>query len=184
MLIAEKKQREREAQKELAAAAPQWQPIPPYPVDEYEELPPYVEPVPVIPSGPIRIEHPYVEACEKELLSFVLEDGCAELEFDKDSKYYTEERVTVADFIDGTLADGDLIFLNPSYEKVYETYFEMYQEGLTQQQIQNRAILRNAMTENGFQYLPEEWWHFVLENEPYPDTYFDFPITSPQAKRI
>ena len=145
MLIAEKKQREREAQKELAAAAPQWQPIPPYPVDEYEELPPYVEPVPVIPSGPIRIEHPYVEACEKELLSFVLEDGCAELEFDKDSKYYTEERVTVADFIDGTLADGDLIFLNPSYEKVYETYFEMYQEGLTQQQIQQRML--NSMDE-------------------------------------
>ena len=145
MLIAEKKQRDREAQKELAAAAPQWQPMPPYPMGEYDEMPPYVEPMPVIPSGPIRIEHPYVEACEKELLSFVLEDGCAELEFDRDSKYFTEQRVTVADFIDGTLADGDLIFLNPSYEKAYEAYFEMYQEGLTQQQIQQRML--NSMDE-------------------------------------
>ena len=79
------------------------------------------------------------------LLCFVLEDGCSELEFDKDSKYFTEERVTVADFIDGTLADSDLVFLNPSYEKTYEAYFEMYQEGLTQQQMQQRML--NSMDE-------------------------------------
>lgn len=28
--------------------------------------------------------------------------------------------------------------------------------------------------------LPEEWWHFTLENEPYPDTYFDFPVDMPE----
>ncbi len=143
MLIAEKKQRDREAQKELAAAAPDWQPIPPYPVDEYGGGMPYVEPKPS--TGPVRIENQYVEACERELLCFVLEDGCSELEFDKDSKYFTEERVTVADFIDGTLADSDLVFLNPSYEKTYEAYFEMYQEGLTQQQMQQRML--NSMDE-------------------------------------
>ena len=145
MLIAEKKQREREAQKELAAAAPDWQPVPPHPADEYGDVPQYTEPLPVVPASPIRIENKYVEACEKELLCFVLEDGCSELEFDKDSKYYTEEHVTVADFIDGTLADSELVFLNPSYEKTYEAYFEMYQEGLTQQQIQQRML--NSMDE-------------------------------------
>jgi hypothetical protein len=143
MLIAEKKQRDREAQKELAAAAPDWQPIPPYPVDEYGGGMPHVEPKPS--TGPVRIENQYVEACERELLCFVLEDGCSELEFDKDSKYFTEERITVADFIDGTLADSDLVFLNPSYEKAYEAYFEMYQEGLTQQQMQQRML--NSMDE-------------------------------------
>lgn len=50
-------------------------------------------------------------------------------------------------------------------------------QGLTEAQVKNRMLLRNAMEENGFRVLPEEWWHFTLENEPYPDTYFDFPIT-------
>lgn len=49
-------------------------------------------------------------------------------------------------------------------------------DGLTDEQIENRAILRKAMMDNGFLPLSEEWWHFTLENEPYPDTYFDFPI--------
>ena len=53
-------------------------------------------------------------------------------------------------------------------------------EGLTQEQINNRAILREAMTAHGFKALKTEWWHFQLEDEPYPDTYFDVPITMPE----
>ena len=48
---------------------------------------------------------------------------------------------------------------------------------LTEEQINNRNILRNIMIENGFKPLDTEWWHFTLENEPYPDTYFDFPVS-------
>jgi D-alanyl-D-alanine dipeptidase len=33
------------------------------------------------------------------------------------------------------------------------------------------------MTSNGFAPYAEEWWHFTLENEPYPNTYFSFPIS-------
>lgn len=40
----------------------------------------------------------------------------------------------------------------------------------------NRQLLKNAMEEQGFVSLPEEWWHFTLKNEPYPDTYFDFEV--------
>lgn len=40
----------------------------------------------------------------------------------------------------------------------------------------NRNLLNAVMTKHGFRALPEEWWHFTLENEPFPDTYFDFPI--------
>jgi len=40
----------------------------------------------------------------------------------------------------------------------------------------NRETLREIMLRHGFNPLAEEWWHFTLENEPYPDTYFDFPI--------
>ena len=43
-------------------------------------------------------------------------------------------------------------------------------------QSDNRLILRKAMLKHGFEGLDSEWWHFTLKNEPYPDTYFDFPI--------
>ncbi len=35
------------------------------------------------------------------------------------------------------------------------------------------------MTAHGFKSMSTEWWHFTLENEPYPDTYFDFPVAHP-----
>ena len=47
---------------------------------------------------------------------------------------------------------------------------------ITKKQYNNRMILRNAMTAHGFRPLSTEWWHFTLNNEPYPDTYFDFPV--------
>lgn len=50
--------------------------------------------------------------------------------------------------------------------------------GITREQYENRMILREAMLKHGFKPLEEEWWHFTLENEPYPDTYFTFPINS------
>jgi D-alanyl-D-alanine dipeptidase len=49
-------------------------------------------------------------------------------------------------------------------------------EGLSERQEANRSILRRAMTGCGFLTYEYEWWHFYLENEPYPETYFDFPV--------
>ena len=40
----------------------------------------------------------------------------------------------------------------------------------------NRLLLQNAMRAHGFRSLREEWWHFTLESEPYPETYFDFVV--------
>ncbi|MBR3647488.1 MAG: M15 family metallopeptidase [Paludibacteraceae bacterium] len=48
--------------------------------------------------------------------------------------------------------------------------------GLTEEQFFNRLILREAMLRHGFKPLDSEWWHFTLANEPYPDTYFTFPV--------
>ena len=48
---------------------------------------------------------------------------------------------------------------------------------ITEEQYQNRMILREAMLAHGFKPLDEEWWHFTLEDEPYPDTYFTFPVS-------
>lgn len=47
---------------------------------------------------------------------------------------------------------------------------------LTEVQRNNRKLLRDIMTSHGFRGIRNEWWHFTLKNEPYPDTYFDFPV--------
>ena len=47
-------------------------------------------------------------------------------------------------------------------------------------QKENRRILRDAMMDAGFKPFDTEWWHFTLEDEPFPDTYFDFPVDFPE----
>ncbi|WP_231641323.1 M15 family metallopeptidase [Nocardia sp. NRRL S-836] len=42
---------------------------------------------------------------------------------------------------------------------------------------EHRQLLKTAMQRAGFRNLPEEWWHFTLDDEPFPDTYFDFPVS-------
>jgi zinc D-Ala-D-Ala dipeptidase len=41
----------------------------------------------------------------------------------------------------------------------------------------NRLILKTLMEKYGFEPLDTEWWHFTLKNEPYPKTYFNFPVS-------
>ena len=59
---------------------------------------------------------------------------------------------------------------NPDYDK------------LTKIQKANRSILKDIMIANGFKQSLKEWWHFVLIDEPFPNTYFDFPINSKYIK--
>lgn len=40
----------------------------------------------------------------------------------------------------------------------------------------NRSLLASAMNRRGFRPYSQEWWHFTLRNEPFPDTFFDFPV--------
>jgi D-alanyl-D-alanine dipeptidase/L,D-peptidoglycan transpeptidase YkuD (ErfK/YbiS/YcfS/YnhG family) len=47
---------------------------------------------------------------------------------------------------------------------------------VTDEQSAHRKILRDAMILAGFAPLRTEWWHFALKDEPYPKTYFDFPV--------
>ena len=48
--------------------------------------------------------------------------------------------------------------------------------GITEEQYANRMLLRDAMVRHGFKTLDSEWWHFTLKDEPFPDTYFTFPV--------
>ncbi len=56
-------------------------------------------------------------------------------------------------------------------EESYPTY-----TNLTDEQLAMRQTLRDAMMDAGFKPFTTEWWHFTLADEPYPDTYFDFPV--------
>ena len=140
MLIADQKQKERERERQHQDVGTnvrsEVQDVP----QPSEEVPPPVAPLPQ-QNGPIVINEPYLAPCEKDLLGFILEEGCTDLLFDIDSKYYVEgETVNVAEFIDGILADDNADFANHSFRKTYDEYFRMYDEGLTQQQIQTRLL--------------------------------------------
>ena len=175
MILADRKQAEREAARARQGSAAGYVRREQYPVSQAtsESVPPvqddgYMPPMPddYIPgpegdympmdqeeadyapsAGPqvqqsgILVNDPYLEPCERDLLKFILEDGCTPLEFDRDSKFYIEgEVLNVAEFIDGILAEDEVGFENLSYRKVYDEYFAMYDEGLSQEQIQTRLL--------------------------------------------
>lgn len=48
--------------------------------------------------------------------------------------------------------------------------------GIGAGQRESRMLLREIMGLAGFVPMETEWWHFCLRDEPYPDTYFDFPV--------
>ena len=56
-------------------------------------------------------------------------------------------------------------------------------KGITEEQYDNRMMLQYVMVRNGFLPIDCEWWHFTLDQEPYPDTYFDFPVSSAYLRR-
>ena len=55
--------------------------------------------------------------------------------------------------------------------------------GITEEQYENRMLLQHLMVRSGFQPIDCEWWHFSLKDEPYPDTYFSFPVSSAYLRR-
>ncbi len=146
MIEAEVKRREREQHKAAQqAVTPDFGPVPDYmdyPEDYiYDDQPGYPEDIPVMAQNPSGIEYPKLATFEKDLLKFILEEGCSTLDFDRDSKYYVEGvKYNVAEFIDGSLAEDEADFFNSKYRKTYEEYFRFYEEGLSQQQIQQRLL--------------------------------------------
>ena len=83
---------------------------------------------------------PFLAPSERELLGFILNNGEDTLNFETDSDLYTQEPMTVADFIDCSLRDDNEVFSNDIYRKVYDIYFELYEEGLSQDQISRRLM--------------------------------------------
>lgn len=47
---------------------------------------------------------------------------------------------------------------------------------ITGEAMRNRALLKDTLEAVGMENYPNEWWHYTLRDEPFPDTYFDFPV--------
>ena len=83
----------------------------------------------------------------------------------------------------GSTLDLTLFELETGKELDMGTAFDFFDksswsesEAVTEQQQSNRTLLRTLMTRQRFRPIMEEWWHFTLEEEPYPETYFNFPV--------
>ena len=80
--------------------------------------------------------------------------------------------------VDLTLLDeatGKLLDMGGPFDFFGELSHPDY-AGVTAQQHENRMLLQSAMRKRGFKPLSTEWWHFTLGDEPYPKTFFDFPV--------
>lgn len=74
------------------------------------------------------------------------------------------------------LATGELVPMGGRHDLMDPV--SRHQAGeITPAEAQNREHLRSIMEDCGFDRYDCEWWHYTLRNEPYPDVYFDFPIT-------
>ena len=90
----------------------------------------------------------------------------------------------------GSTVDLTLLDMRTGREVDMGSPFDLFSEvshpdyrGVTEEQYENRMILQRVMVRNGFLPYDCEWWHFTLDNEPYPDTYFEFPSASAYLRR-
>ena len=90
----------------------------------------------------------------------------------------------------GSSVDLTLLDMSTGKEVDMGSPFDYFSEashpdykGITQEQYDNRMMLQRVMVRGGFVPIDCEWWHFTLNNEPYPDTYFDFPVSSEYLRK-
>ncbi|MBR1796973.1 MAG: M15 family metallopeptidase [Clostridiales bacterium] len=90
----------------------------------------------------------------------------------------------------GSAIDLTLLDMKTGKELDMGSPFDLFSEmshpdcrAVTEEQYENRMTLRNVMVKYGFKPIDCEWWHFSLDDEPYPDTYFEFPVSSAYLRR-
>ena len=90
----------------------------------------------------------------------------------------------------GSTIDLTLLDMETGKEVDMGSPFDLFSEishpdskAVTKEQYKNRMLLQRAMVRNGFNTLDCEWWHFTLKDEPFPDTYFDFPVAMSSLRR-
>ncbi len=90
----------------------------------------------------------------------------------------------------GSAVDLTLLDMKTGKELDMGGPFDLFSEvshpdsrGVTAEQFENRMLLQHLMLRSGFSPISCEWWHFSLRDEPYPDTYFNFPVSSAYLRR-
>ena len=90
----------------------------------------------------------------------------------------------------GSTVDLTLLDMKTGKEVDMGSPFDLFSEkshpdytDITDEQYDNRMLLQHVMIRNGFVPIGCEWWHFTLKDEPYPDPYFDFPVSSSYLRR-
>ena len=90
----------------------------------------------------------------------------------------------------GSTVDLTLLDMKTGKEVDMGSPFDLFSEvshpdyrGITEEQYANRMMLQSVMVRNGFEPIDCEWWHFTLKDEPYPDTYFEFPVSADYLRR-
>ena len=90
----------------------------------------------------------------------------------------------------GSAVDLTLLDMSTGREVDMGSPFDLFSErshpdsrAVTDEQRENRLFLQAAMVRNGFAPIDCEWWHFALRDEPYPDVYFEFPVSAEYLKR-
>ena len=90
----------------------------------------------------------------------------------------------------GSAVDLTLLDMQTGKELDMGSPFDLFSEishpdsrAVTEEQYENRMLLQHVMIRSGFRPIGCEWWHFSLQEEPYPDTYFSFPVSSEYLRR-
>ena len=96
------------------------------------------------PTGMETLETNHIMGkAERDLLGFILTYGTSVLDFQSDSDFYSEsaeDRKTVFDFIDQALQADDSEFVNQAYKTVYDSYSDLYYDGLSQEEIVKKML--------------------------------------------
>ena len=90
----------------------------------------------------------------------------------------------------GSAVDLTLLDMKTGQELDMGSPFDLFSEvshpdsrEVTAEQYDNRMLLQSVMVRNGFKPLDCEWWHFMLADEPWPNTYFEFPVSRSYLRR-
>ena len=98
------------------------------------------------------------------------------------AKQSSHSRGSAVDLTLLDMASGKELDMGSPFD-LFSTVSHPDSKAVTEAQYRNRMLLQHVMVRHGFKPIDCEWWHFMLEDEPYPDTYFDFPNASAYLRR-
>ena len=84
-------------------------------------------------------------------------------------------RGSTADLTVASFADGKALEMGTPFD-FFSPRSWPSDRSISAEAQKNRALLAQAMARRDFRPYDKEWWHFTLRHEPYPETYFDFPV--------